>query len=193
LPRLVKEKRWHKDSISYILECTWPKDNSVQASVAGEEKGDGTPVCADRDRWQTPFARAVRRLGVARLARELEVDPSSIYQWIRGVTKPRHECVVKILEMASAEKLELSYSDIQGQPVCNEARQRKRKSKRTAPRTRAQRIASGVTIVARELGMDPRSLYQRIVERAAPERAELSYEHVFAQPRGAEGRYQAHI
>lgn len=145
------------------------------------------------DRWQTPFAQAVRRLGVARLARELEVDPSSIYQWVRGVTRPRHECVVKILELASAEQIELSYANIHGQPVCSEARQRKRKSKKPAMRSRAQRIVTGVTLVARELGIDPQSLYQRIVERAAPERTELSYADVFTQSASAEGRYRAHI
>jgi DNA-binding transcriptional regulator YdaS (Cro superfamily) len=160
-------------------------------STAGEVECVGAEVRADR--WQTPFAKAVRGLGVARLARELEVDPSSIYQWIRGVTRPRHECVVKILELASGAKIDLSYADIQGQPACREARQRKRKTKKPAMRSRAQRIVTGVTLVARELGIDPQSLYQRIVERVAPERMELSYADVFTQSASAEGRYQSHI
>lgn len=165
----------------------------MQGSIAREEKCDGVGVCSAPvvDRWQTRFARAVRRLGVARLARELEVDPSSIYQWIRGATRPRHEYVVMILALARAEQIELSYSDIQDQPACGEAKQRRRKPKTPAMRTRAQRIRTGVTIVARELGIDPQSLYRRIVERAAPERVRVSYADVFAQPGGE--RYQAHV
>lgn len=40
-------------------------------------------------RWNTRFGRFVRRYGVSRLASQLGVAPSAIYQWIRGHTVPR--------------------------------------------------------------------------------------------------------
>src|SRR5450759_2859486 len=40
-------------------------------------------------RWETKFARTVRRYGVAKLAHELQIEPGAVYQWIRGSVSPR--------------------------------------------------------------------------------------------------------
>jgi hypothetical protein len=43
----------------------------------------------ESNRWNSKFARFVRKYGVARLATQIEIQPSAIYFWIRGVTSPR--------------------------------------------------------------------------------------------------------
>ena len=50
-------------------------------------------------RWRTRFARLVRRYGVARLARDLQVDPTAIYQWVRGNVSPRPDKAITIIEL----------------------------------------------------------------------------------------------
>jgi len=48
-------------------------------------------------RWETKFARLVRRYGVAKLARDLQVDPTAIYQWVRGSVSPRPDRAMTII------------------------------------------------------------------------------------------------
>jgi hypothetical protein len=48
-------------------------------------------------RWETRFARLVRRYGVAKLARDLDVDPTAIYQWVRGSVSPRPDKAMLIV------------------------------------------------------------------------------------------------
>lgn len=50
-------------------------------------------------RWETRFARAVRQYGVARLADDLQVDPTAIYQWIRGSVSPRPDKALVIVKL----------------------------------------------------------------------------------------------
>ena len=65
----------------------------------------GRPLQARRvralcdDRWRTRFARVVRRYGVARLARDLQIDPTAIYQWIRGNVSPRPDKAIIIIAL----------------------------------------------------------------------------------------------
>jgi transposase-like protein len=59
-------------------------------------------------RWQTKFATFVRRYGTARLARDLEVDPAAVYQWVRGATSPRLTSARRIMALSH----ELSLEDI---------------------------------------------------------------------------------
>jgi hypothetical protein len=64
-------------------------------------------------RWQTRFARLVRRYGVARLAHDLEVDPAAIYQWVRGSVSPRPDkamLIVVLLQPVGRLRLEDIYS-----------------------------------------------------------------------------------
>jgi DNA-binding XRE family transcriptional regulator len=41
----------------------------------------------------------VRRFGVAKMARELQVDPTAIYQWIRGKVSPRPDKARAIIQL----------------------------------------------------------------------------------------------
>ena len=50
-------------------------------------------------RWKTRFGRLILSYGVNRMARDLEVDPTSIYQWVRGYTSPRPERAVAIIAL----------------------------------------------------------------------------------------------
>jgi hypothetical protein len=49
--------------------------------------------------WQTRFGRLVGRYGVAKLARDLQIEQTAIYQWVWGETSPRHEKVLLILSL----------------------------------------------------------------------------------------------
>jgi len=63
-------------------------------------------------RWQTRFARLVRSYGVAKLARDLEVDPTAIYQWVRGSVSPRPDkamLIVVLLQPVGRLRLEDIY------------------------------------------------------------------------------------
>lgn len=73
---------------------------------------DSIPGAPSVDRWQTKFARFVRWYGVARLARELEIDPSALYQWIRGATAPRHLHTRKIVDLAREHRKGLTFEDV---------------------------------------------------------------------------------
>lgn len=60
-------------------------------------------------RWETRFARRIRKYGVAKLARDLEVDPTAIYQWIRGSVSPRPDKAMTIVVLVGRLKLEDIY------------------------------------------------------------------------------------
>ena len=63
-------------------------------------------------RWETRFARLVRQYGVARLARDLQVDPTAIYQWVRGSVSPRPDkamTIVVLLQPVGRLRLEDVY------------------------------------------------------------------------------------
>jgi hypothetical protein len=56
-------------------------------------------------RWRTSFGRWVTSFGVTRLAVELSgagqpVTRHAIYQWVAGVTAPRPERAVRIVELS---------------------------------------------------------------------------------------------
>lgn len=60
-------------------------------------------------RWKTRFARRIRKYGVAKLARDLNVDPTAIYQWVRGSTGPRPDKAMTIVVLVGRLKLEDVY------------------------------------------------------------------------------------
>lgn len=66
-------------------------------------------------RWQTRFGRFVRRYGAAKLARDLNVEPSAIYQWIRGYTAPRPQTIVTIVLLSRENRTRLTITDIYAQ------------------------------------------------------------------------------
>jgi DNA-binding XRE family transcriptional regulator len=72
-----------------------PLANTVPAAPIGEAHSGRTSSF----RWQTRFARRVRRYGVANLARELQVDQTAIYQWIRGSVAPRPEKAMLLVQL----------------------------------------------------------------------------------------------
>ena len=41
------------------------------------------------ERWKSEFARFIKSYGVESLAVQLDVNPSAIYHWIKGVNAPR--------------------------------------------------------------------------------------------------------
>ena len=43
----------------------------------------------------------VRRYGIARMARDLEIDPTAIYQWVRGSVSPRPDKAMLIIQLVS--------------------------------------------------------------------------------------------
>jgi DNA-binding XRE family transcriptional regulator len=73
-----------------------PAPNAVSSAPPVSEIQSGRPASF---RWQTRFARLVRRYGVANLARELQVDQTAIYQWIRGSVAPRPEKAMLLVQL----------------------------------------------------------------------------------------------
>ena len=63
-------------------------------------------------RWETRFARRIRAYGVAKLARDLEVDTAAIYQWIRGSSSPRPEKAMTIVVLVGRLRLEDIYEQL---------------------------------------------------------------------------------
>lgn len=57
------------------------------------------PVARCDHRWRTRFARLIRQHGVARMARDLEVTPTAIYQWVRGTVSPRPDKAITIIAL----------------------------------------------------------------------------------------------
>jgi DNA-binding XRE family transcriptional regulator len=66
---------------------------ALQTTDAPSSCRQTVPSC----RWETKFARLVRRYGVAKLARDLQVDPTAIYQWVRGSVSPRPDRAMTII------------------------------------------------------------------------------------------------
>lgn len=66
-------------------------------------------ACRISNRWNSTFARFVQAYGAARLAKGLEVHPTAIYQWVRGVTSPyiAHAVIIRRLARKSGVKLTL--------------------------------------------------------------------------------------
>src|SRR5258708_6552487 len=65
-------------------------------SRSSETRRIKRPLVAD-GRWRTRFAKLMRKYGVARMSKDLQVDPSVIYQWIRGAVRPRPDKAFAII------------------------------------------------------------------------------------------------
>jgi hypothetical protein len=67
----------------------------------------------DSDRWKSSrFARFVLSYGVADLATELDIHPSAVYHWIRGVSAPRRGYAVVIQDLAHESGVRLTLDQI---------------------------------------------------------------------------------
>lgn len=60
-------------------------------------------------RWISKFSRFISAYGVVRLAKELQIHTTAIYQWVRGSTAPRrtHAAIIQRLARESGVKLTL--------------------------------------------------------------------------------------
>jgi hypothetical protein len=65
-----------------------------------------------RHRWKSKFARFARSYGVERLALQLDVRPSAIYQWIRGSTSPRPAHATILQRLARERRVRLTFDEI---------------------------------------------------------------------------------
>lgn len=65
-------------------------------------------------RWKSKFARFVSAYGVERLARGLDVHPSAIYHWVRGMSRPKPELAAIIQRLARERGIKLSLDEIYG-------------------------------------------------------------------------------
>ncbi len=84
---------------------------------------------ASRDgRWATPFGRLVRQYGVKRLSRDLQVDSTCVYQWIRGYVSPRPPKALLIIELVRplgnlrlreiyAQRISVRAREAEGEPI----------------------------------------------------------------------------
>lgn len=61
---------------------------------------------------QTKFDQFVREFGVVNLSRELEINPSAVYHWLAGSTRPRIEYADQILSLAKRRRFALSLVEI---------------------------------------------------------------------------------
>ena len=65
-------------------------------------------------RWKSKFARFVLSYGVESLAKQLDVDPSAIYHWVRAVVRPKPEHAATIQRLAREGGIRLSLDSIYG-------------------------------------------------------------------------------
>jgi DNA-binding XRE family transcriptional regulator len=63
-------------------------------------------------RWNSKFGVFLLAYGVKKLARELSLDPSAIYHWMRGRTSPHHATAIEIRRIAGSQRVSLSIEEI---------------------------------------------------------------------------------
>jgi hypothetical protein len=63
-------------------------------------------------RWRSKFARFVGAYGAQRIASELRIDSSAIYQWIRGSTTPRVAHAAILQRLARESGIRLTFDEI---------------------------------------------------------------------------------
>jgi hypothetical protein len=68
----------------------------------------------ESDRWKSKFARFVMAYGVVRMATELDIHPTAVYQWIRGSSRPKPEHAAIIKSFARKRRTRLTLDDIYG-------------------------------------------------------------------------------
>ena len=64
--------------------------------------------------WKSKFARFVKSYGVDSLAKQLDVQPSAIYHWLRGATTPRPVHAEIIQRLARELGTRLTFDQIYG-------------------------------------------------------------------------------
>lgn len=83
----------------------------LQGRTNNNEKGE--QMCQrNPKRWNSKFAKFVGTYGVRRLAKELGVDQSVIYHWIRGVVRPVPDRAAAIQRLARESGRRLTIADI---------------------------------------------------------------------------------
>jgi hypothetical protein len=112
-----------------------------------------------RGRWDSKFARFVQSYGAERLAGALDIHPSAIYHWIRGVTTPRPDRAAIIQRLAHEIGLSLTFDEVYGHvsqlrasdpaiAVAIDRRQQKaaaREAKKSARDAATQLLVKGLT------------------------------------------------
>lgn len=68
----------------------------------------------EKNRWKSKFGRFVLAYGVARLAAKVEIDPSAVYHWVRGLNAPRRTHAMVIRDLAHEEGVRLTLDQIYG-------------------------------------------------------------------------------
>jgi hypothetical protein len=63
-------------------------------------------------RWKSKFTRFIKSYGVEALARQLDVRPAAIYDWIRGATAPRRTPAEILQRLALERGSRLTMDDI---------------------------------------------------------------------------------
>jgi hypothetical protein len=63
---------------------------------------------------RSEFERFVRTYGVERLAAKLEIHPSAIYHWLRGINAPRPNHAAIIRSLAKENGVVLTLDDVYG-------------------------------------------------------------------------------
>lgn len=64
--------------------------------------------------WKSKFARFIKSYGVDSLAKQLDVQPSAIYHWLRGATTPRPVHAEIIQRLARERGARLTMDQIYG-------------------------------------------------------------------------------
>ena len=63
-------------------------------------------------RWRSHFGEFIRTYGTAKLARDLQVNDSTIYHWMGGRSFPRPTTARQLIVAARSIRLKLTYRDI---------------------------------------------------------------------------------
>ena len=65
-----------------------------------------------RNKWSSRFGKFIRTYGTAKLARDLAVNPSTIYHWMGGDSSPRPTTAQQLLAAAKSIQFRLTHRDI---------------------------------------------------------------------------------
>jgi len=71
-----------------------------------------TPWKTETVRWTTRFGRFVDGCGIDKLASDLGINRSTLYNYLNGRTEPRRTMIAKIVIAAKARAFRLTISDI---------------------------------------------------------------------------------
>ena len=70
-----------------------------------------------RNKWSSRFGKFIRTYGTAKLARDLAVNPSTIYHWMAGDSSPRPTTAQHMVAAAKSIQFRLTHRDIYLDPA----------------------------------------------------------------------------